>query len=115
MDGRDVLAERIRVSGLTNAEIARRVEVRRQAVSNWIGGHANPTKDNLEKLDELLGAQGDILRAYGYDAPTGECTPEGAIQRDDRFDDSDKRLLLSMIRDFAERRAELRRLAGRRS
>jgi transcriptional regulator with XRE-family HTH domain len=106
-EGPRVLAERITLSGLAKAEVARRVGVRPQSVTNWTNGHASPELDNVRKLDGVLEAGGAILRAYGFDAgdANGACTPERAITDDPRFTAKDKDLLLRLIASFAERRS----------
>jgi transcriptional regulator with XRE-family HTH domain len=99
---RDVLARLIDASGMSKAKIADLVGVRRQSVTNWTSGDANPTLENLRRLEEVLRGGGIILAAYGYEV-TGipEMTVESAIRADDRFSDEDRELLLRLVDHFA--------------
>lgn len=107
MDATQVLSDLIETSGLSQAEIGRRVGVRAQAVTNWKTGVSKPNADNVKALDTVLNARGRIMRAYGYDpgTPDGTCTVEGAIRSDEILDSEDKRLLLGLIRRLRDRHA----------
>lgn len=98
----EVLARLIEASPLNKAEIADRVGVRRQSVTNWTSGNANPTLENLRRLEELLRGGGIILAAYGYEVHgIPEMTVESAIRADERFTDEDRELLLRLVDHFA--------------
>lgn len=43
--------------GVTNAELARRMDVHPQAVSRWLNAHVSPSKDVLESMAEALGCE----------------------------------------------------------
>lgn len=47
--------------GLTQADLAERINVSRQAVSRWEGGYAVPSTDNLKILSELYSVSLDYL------------------------------------------------------
>jgi transcriptional regulator with XRE-family HTH domain len=105
-----LLAQMIETHGLPKAEVARRLGVQPQAVTNWTRpGNGNrptrPSHENIVKLDDLLGAGGDLLRAFGYvvDSVTAPSTTEAAIRADSRFSRDDKELLLRLVANFAAR------------
>jgi transcriptional regulator with XRE-family HTH domain len=102
----EVLARLIDASGLSKAKIAELVGVRRQSVTNWTSNLANPSLDNLRRLEEVLRGGGVVLAAYGYEV-TGipEMTVESAIRADERFDDEERELLLRLVDNFARRNA----------
>jgi transcriptional regulator with XRE-family HTH domain len=105
MDATQVLSDLLDTSGLSQAEVARRVGVRAQSVTNWKTGVSKPSADNVRQLDLVLDAGGRIMRAYGYDpgTPDGICTIEGAIRSDNDLNSEDKRLLLGIVERLRER------------
>lgn len=105
MDALKVLSDLIETSGLTQAEVGRRVGVRAQSVTNWKTGVSKPSAENVKALDTVLDAKGRIMRAFGYDpgTPDGMCTVEGAIRSDDVLDAEDKRLLLGLVTRLRDR------------
>lgn len=70
--------------GMTQAEVAERLNVSRQAVSRWEVGLAVPTTENLRCLgeiyqvsvDTLLDDGVELVGGTGGEAPTEECAPE---------------------------------------
>lgn len=112
-DPHKLLDQYIEEFGLPKAEVARRLGVQPQAVSNWTrsgNGHrpTRPTLENLRKLEAMLGANGDLLRAFGYEVVGGSApmTTEAAIRADSRFTRDDKDLLLRLVSNFAARSSE---------
>ena len=108
-DASKLLNELIDTAGLAKAEVARRLDVSPQAVTNWTSGQAKPSRDNLARLEEELDAQppGTLLHAFGY--ATGECPQsdtsiEAAIRADRRLSPEDKRVLLAIVHRFVEGR-----------
>ena len=70
-----MLSEKIRElrkrSGLSQEELAERIDVSRQAVSKWELGSATPTADKLVELADLFGVSLDhLMRDIPEDAPT---------------------------------------------
>lgn len=57
-------------SGLTQTELAEKLTVSRQTVSNWELGEAIPSADNLGRLSELYGVSMDYLMSDGAERPT---------------------------------------------
>lgn len=43
------------VPELTQQDLASKVGVSQQAVSNWLSGYARPSRDAMAKLEDLLG------------------------------------------------------------
>lgn len=108
-DANKLLAELIETSGLTKAEVARRVGVRPQAVTNWTGGQARPSRDHLGRLEDVLDVRprGRLLHAYGHasgDGPEPTLTIEDAIRADRRISPEDKRVLLAIVERFTRNR-----------
>jgi transcriptional regulator with XRE-family HTH domain len=108
-DASQLLKELIDIAALPKAELARRLGVSPQAVTNWTTGQARPSKANLTRLEEELDAQppGALLHAFGY--ATGECRQsetsiEDAIRADRRISPEDKRVLLAIVSRFVEGR-----------
>lgn len=108
-DASKLLNELIDTAGLAKAEIARRLGVSPQAVSNWTSGQARPSRANLARLEEELDAQppGTLLHAYGYatsESPQAETSIEAAIRADRRISPEDKRVLLAIVHRFVQGR-----------
>ena len=57
--------------GMTQEDLAERLEVSRQAVSKWELGASVPSPENLELLEEVLGVS--------FPPPEAEATPEEAV------------------------------------
>lgn len=104
-----LLSDLIDTAGLAKAELARRLGVSPQAVTNWTTGQAKPSRTNLARLEEELDAQppGTLLHAYGYAAPEcpeSEMSIEAAIRADQRISPEDKRVLLAIVNRFVQGR-----------
>lgn len=59
-----------RASGLTWAEIARRLEVDWDTVRNWRRGHNLPTRRKAERLVAVIGGGAELLAAIDRDRET---------------------------------------------
>lgn len=57
-------------SGLTQNDLAEKMEVSRQAVSLWESGETLPSMDKLRRLSELYGVSVDYLVNDGAERPT---------------------------------------------
>lgn len=55
---------------LSRADIAVALRVTEGAVAHWERGRAHPRRDVAVRLDELLGADGAVIDAFGYSRPT---------------------------------------------
>jgi transcriptional regulator with XRE-family HTH domain len=108
-DASELLSEMIDTAGVAKAEVARRLGVSPQAVTNWTTGQARPSRANLARLEEELDAQppGALLQAFGYappECPEAEMSIEAAIRADRRISAEDKRVLLAIVDRFVQRR-----------
>lgn len=108
-DASELLTELIDTAGLAKAEVARRLGVSPQAVTNWTSGQARPSKANLARLEDELDAQppGTLLHAFGYatpECPEPDTSIEAAIRADRRISAEDKRVLLAIVDRFVQRR-----------
>ncbi len=69
----DRISELRKLSGLSQAELARSMEVSRQAVSKWESGTSLPDAGNLIRLTEILDTDMEYLttgrRSYGRRPP----------------------------------------------
>lgn len=53
-------------AGMTQAQVAAHLRVSEGAASQWETGRSTPTQARALRLDELLGAGGQIVEACGY-------------------------------------------------
>ena len=71
------LTQARKAGGLTQADIAARLSVSRQAVSRWESGQSKPSTEKLLALGELYGVSIDqLLNARNSEEPTVEATPD---------------------------------------
>lgn len=96
------LVKELDVQGMRQAELARRLDVSPQAVSQWVTDKSAPGKDTLIRLEDLLGLpRGELLAMLGYrnpdDEPPGLVTIEEAIRLDETIAAEDKRALLRIV------------------
>lgn len=68
----DKIRELRRRSGLSQEELAERIDVSRQAVSKWELGAAVPTADKLVELADYFGVSLDYLMREGEALPQAE-------------------------------------------
>lgn len=57
----DRIRERRKILGLTQKELARKVKVSSQVVSNWERGYTDPDHDDIARLAEALETSSDYL------------------------------------------------------
>ncbi len=67
MSLQEKLLELRKKNGLTQSDLAERLNVSRQAISRWEVGAAVPSTDNLKILSELYGVSADYLLGNGKD------------------------------------------------
>lgn len=70
--------------GLSQAEVAEKLDVSRQAVSRWESGEAKPSTDNFQALCKLYHVSIDDLLNESEEelpAPATESRPKGDTQR----------------------------------
>ena len=71
------LTQARKAAGLTQADIAARLSVSRQAVSRWESGQSKPSTEKLLALGALYGVSIDqLLNAGNSEEPTVEATPD---------------------------------------
>ena len=71
------LTQARKAAGLTQADIAARLSVSRQAVSRWESGQSKPSTEKLLALGALYGVSIDqLLNAGNSEKPTVEATPD---------------------------------------
>lgn len=71
------LTQARKTAGLTQADIAARLSVSRQAVSRWESGQSKPSTEKLLALGALYGVSIDqLLNAGNSEEPTVEATPD---------------------------------------
>ncbi|MFV2196981.1 Scr1 family TA system antitoxin-like transcriptional regulator [Nocardiopsis sp. LOL_012] len=73
----DVLTKFRELNGLSQKQLATRVNASVAAVSRWTNGHAMPKLSMAETLDAELGAEGKLLAAW-REATSGAMWPEWA-------------------------------------
>ena len=87
--------------GLSQAELARRLDLSPQAVSTWITGATTPSRINVVRLEDefAVNPRGWLLKLAGYSSSDENepDTPESAIRRDPGLHPEDKRVLLRII------------------
>lgn len=72
------LAELRRAHGLSQEELAEKLDVSRQAVSKWERAESSPDTDNLIALARLYGVSLDVL--LGLQLPPSTCLPKDAAE-----------------------------------
>lgn len=77
-----------RAANLTQYDLAARLGLSFQAVSNWERGESMPDLGNLLALAELLGVSTDYLLGGAEPAPRAECGHDGE-ERAEHLDDED--------------------------
>ena len=71
------LTQARKAAGLTQADIAARLSVSRQAVSRWESGQSKPSTEKLLALGALYGVSIDqLLNVGNSEEPTVEATPD---------------------------------------
>ena len=71
------LTQTRKAAGLTQADVAAKLNVSRQAVSRWESGQSKPSTEKLLALGALYGVSIDqLLNAGNSEEPTVEATPD---------------------------------------
>ncbi|MGH7343029.1 MAG: helix-turn-helix domain-containing protein [Candidatus Rokuibacteriota bacterium] len=103
MDFADRLLAELDVRGMRQAELARRLDVSPQAVSQWVTRKSEPGRDTLVRLEDLLDLnRGELLALLGFRNPDDEPAPlvtlEEAIRSDESISPENKRALLRFVK-----------------
>ena len=97
---------------LSQAALARRLDISAQAVSAWLASNVVPTRENVERIEDELAVEprGSLLEAAGYSQSNNSHaegpTVESLLRADPGLDAEDKRVLLRILRLARERHAE---------
>ena len=71
------LTQARKAAGLTQADVAAKLNVSRQAVSRWESGQSKPSTEKLLALGELYGVSIDrLLNTENVDKPVVETSPD---------------------------------------
>lgn len=81
MDLAERLAALRKCAGLSQGDVAERLNVSRQAVSRWETGFTVPSTDNLSRLGRLYGVTLDELLSYSAALPTEKPQEEAPAQQ----------------------------------
>lgn len=81
MDVAERLAALRKRAGLSQGDVAERLNVSRQAVSRWETGFTVPSTDNLSRLGRLYGVTLDELLSYSAALPTEKPQEETPAQQ----------------------------------
>jgi transcriptional regulator with XRE-family HTH domain len=102
VDFADRLAAELDLRGMRQAELARRLDVSPQAVSQWMTRKSEPGRDTLVRLENLLDLnRGELLSLLGFRNPDDErglITLEEAIRADVEISPENKRALLRFVK-----------------
>jgi transcriptional regulator with XRE-family HTH domain len=86
---------------MSQAALARRLDISTQAVNQWAVGKTTPTRDRIVRLEDELAVQprGSLLLLAGYSPNGSEDRPtiESLIRADETLSPEDKRVLLRML------------------
>lgn len=99
----DRLVMELERRGMTQRELAQRLDVSPQAVNGWVKGAGQPSWSRLLRLEDVLGVpRGDLLAMLGYRPPAdgGDrlVTLEDAIRADPEISPENKRALLRFVK-----------------
>lgn len=75
------IANRRRAAGMTQEQVAEKMNVTAQAVSKWENDQASPDADTLVRLSRLFGASVDDLLTGSNLPVVAEATPENIAKR----------------------------------
>src|SRR5262245_37220720 len=95
----DALGQLLADTGVSQAELGRRLEVSGQAVNQWVAGDTRPTRVNVETIEDVLAVEprGLLLALAGYEVEDHDVTIESVIRADKTLPAEDKRVLLRMV------------------
>ena len=65
-EDRRPLAEHRERAGVTQQQLAGQLDVSVSVVSQWERGLVTPRRPMAQRIDDALGADGEVMRAFGY-------------------------------------------------
>src|SRR6266542_354199 len=102
------LQRAIAEAGISQRELARRLEVSQASVSQWLHGQTTPRPAMAVRLERELGRDpGSLLIPLGYVVVDPEGRPVGvpdAVAKDPRLGSREREILLSLYRTLVEQR-----------
>jgi transcriptional regulator with XRE-family HTH domain len=102
----ETLTQLLHERGISQNQLARRLDVSSPAVSYWITGKYKPTYENVTQIEDELAVEprGSLLEAAGYSpVDHGAPTVESLLRADPGLHPEDKRIFLRLIRMARER------------
>jgi transcriptional regulator with XRE-family HTH domain len=105
----EALGQLLHERGISQAELARRLDITSSAVNLWVNGRAKPSRVNVERIEDELAvdSRGSLLALLGYSRENeSQPTPESLIRADPRIAPEDKRVLLRILALARERHTQ---------
>jgi transcriptional regulator with XRE-family HTH domain len=106
----EALGQLLHERGISQAELARRLNVTSSAVNLWVNGRAKPSRANVERIEDELAvdSRGSLLALLGYsrEDEKSQPTPESLIRADPGLAPEDRRVLLRILALARERRTQ---------
>lgn len=85
------------LGGMTQAELARRLNVDSAVISRWVNGRAPFDHEDVARIEEALGVTpGSVAILAGYYDPTASTTVQVALLNDPDLDPEDRQLLIGL-------------------
>lgn len=95
-------ALRLHLGDVTQAELARRVGIKQQAIQQWLSCTTDPAPVNVFAAEKALGLPpGALSHVFGY-LPVGAWSTEAAIGADPMLDAAGKATVLRVYRSQVE-------------
>lgn len=90
------LRKRLAMANMTQADLAARLKVSPQAVSNWVRGNKSPRMDKIDAMCKIFGClRSDLME----EKPVYYTNEETARVAQEVFDNPDLRILFDAARD----------------
>jgi transcriptional regulator with XRE-family HTH domain len=104
----EALRKAVADAGISQRELARRLEVSQASVSQWVHGQTVPRPAMAVRLEHELGREpGSLLIPLGYVVVDPQGRPVGvpeAVTKDPRLGNREREILLSLYRTLVEQR-----------
>jgi transcriptional regulator with XRE-family HTH domain len=104
----EALRKAVADAGISQRELARRLEVSQASVSQWLHGQTAPRPSMAVRLERELGRDpGSLLIPLGYVVVDPQGRPVGvpeAVTKDPRLGNREREILLSLYRTLVDQR-----------
>jgi len=104
----EALRKAVADAGISQRELARRLEVSQASVSQWVHGQTVPRPAMAVRLEHELGREpGSLLIPLGYVVVDPQGRPVGvpeAVTKDPRLGNREREILLSLYRTLVDQR-----------